>query len=177
MAPAGLARFHPFGIPQLIGAVRVSIAAAGSHSTVAIVRSYSVTFRTRACLFLMITALLLVTGALFALAGAWPVLLFCGLQTSLLACVWAELELHADDHELVSIDDDSIRFDAVHRRQLEHCRWQRHWARATWSEERERLCVRSHGREIEIAAGASRQDKLALYRHLGGLIGTARAVA
>jgi uncharacterized membrane protein len=165
-------------IPPLAGALQITIADAGRVGNIAIVRCYSLSFFARACIFVATCIALMAIGALFTVAaGAWPVLIFCMLQAAVLARIWTELELHADDHEYVSIDNDAVQVDALCRKRAQQCRFQRHWARAVWSDELERLCVRSHGREIEIAAGASKDDKLAVYRHLGRLLGTARASA
>src|SRR4051812_16023561 len=160
----------------LAGAMQVSIADAGTSANVAIVRCYSMTFPARACIFAVTCAVLVAIGASFTVAGAWPVLIFSILQASVLARVWADLELHADDYEFVNIGDDFVQVDAMCRKRAQQWRFQRHWARAVWSDDCERLCLRSHGREVEIAAGAAKDDKLALYRHLGRLLGTARAM-
>jgi uncharacterized membrane protein len=163
---------------SLAGAIQVSIADAGTSANVAIVRNYSLTFLARACIFAVTCAALVAIGASFAVAaGAWPVLIFSMLQAALLARVWAELELHADDYEFVNVGEDFVEVDAMCRKRARKWRFQRHWARAVWSADSERLCLRSHGREVEIAAGAAKDDKLALYRHLGRLLGTARAMA
>jgi uncharacterized membrane protein len=162
----------------LTGAMQVSIADAGTSANVVIVRRYSMTFAARACIFAVTCAVLVAIGASFTVvAGAWPVLIFSMLQAAVLARVWTELEWHADDYEFVNIGEDFVQVDAVCRKRAHQWRFQRHWARAVWSDDCERLCLRSHGREVEIAAGAAKDDKRAVYRHLGRLLGTARATA
>src|SRR3982074_2538439 len=92
-------------IAPLIGAIQVNIADAGPVANVAIVRCYSTTFHARACVFAVSCCVLIGIGALFTIAaGAWPVFIFSMLQAALLARIWSELELHADDREFVTID-------------------------------------------------------------------------
>lgn len=171
-------RFHSVELPQLIGAIRITTAPAGTRGHIEIVRCYSTTFLFRASAFGLSSIVLVSTGALFAVAaGAWPVLVFCMLQAAVLARAWAELELHADDREFVSIDDVCVHVDAVRRQKVRQCRLQRYWSRVTWAEDANRLCLRSHGREVEIAAGALKEDKRALYGYLRSMLGTAAARA
>lgn len=178
MASADISQVQRFEVPQLVGAIEITIGNSGRRGNIAIVRCYSTTFQMRAWLFATSAIALIAIGALFTVtAGAWPILLFCMLQALLLGHVWAELEMHADDREFVRVDDDSIQVDTVWRKCARQCRLQRYWARAVWAEDTQRLSLRSHGREVEIAAGARKEDKLALYEHLGRLIGTARAAS
>src|SRR3982751_1870364 len=98
----------------LIGAIQVSIADAGTSANVAIVRCYSLTFLARACIFALTCAALVAIGASFVVvSGAWPIMIFSMLQAAVLARVWAELELHADDYEFVNVGEDFVEVDAM----------------------------------------------------------------
>src|SRR3954462_8615382 len=103
-------------IAPLTGAIQVNIADAGRNANVAIVRCYSTSFRARACVFAASCLVLIGIGAFFTIAGAWPVFIFSMLQAALLARIWSELELHADDRDFVTIEDEAVEFEAVCRK-------------------------------------------------------------
>lgn len=111
-------------------------------------------------------------GAGFALAGAWLVLPFAGLEVAIVAAAFEVMRRHAGDYELIAVQGDDV---IVERRcgtaTVSH-RFQRYWARvvyegATRPWESPRVRIRSHGRSVEVGAFSTDAGRDRLARSLG----------
>lgn len=122
------------------------------------------------------TALALTIGTGFAMLGAWPVLPFAGLEIAVIGGVLWHLHRHADDCEVLMVDEDRVR---IIRREGGTERQQdfpRYWARARLSGAEQgwypsRLLIGSHGRFVEIGAAMGEEERRALYRRLKRAMG------
>ncbi|MDB5808666.1 MAG: rane protein [Betaproteobacteria bacterium] len=136
-----------------------------------IVRQYSSSAAQRASLCAVTSIAVLMVGALFLAAGAWPVLAFSVAAVGAVIHYWIEIERHRDDEEVVALKVQTVEI-AVRRRELrERYNFQRYWAKPVWSDDGKRLMIRSHGREVEIGVGLSKLDKLLVFRYLRKTLG------
>ena len=123
-----------------------------------------------AVLFAWMAAIALIIGIGFSLAGAWLVLPFAGLEMAVVATALYWLFRHADDHELIVINSDSVT--VIRRRGGREWRddFQRYWLKATLQRHRtwhpSRLVLGSHGRFVVIGAEISEEERRALEARL-----------
>ena len=141
---------------------------AGLHILIRPNRSLSP--RGMAQLFAWMAAVVLTIGVGFALMGAWLVLPFAGLEMAVVATALYWLFRHADDHELIVIDGDSVTV-IRHRGGREwRDNFQRYWVKATLERHRtwhpSRLVLGSHGRFVVIGADISEEERRALAARL-----------
>jgi uncharacterized membrane protein len=121
-------------------------------------------------LFAWMSAIVLIIGIGFSLAGAWLVLPFAGLELALVAVVLYQLFRHADDHELIVIDNDSVT--VIRRRGGREWRdnFQRYWVKATLERNvgwyPSRLVLGSHGRFVVIGIDVGEEERRALAARL-----------
>jgi len=126
--------------------------------------------RGMALLFAWMASVELIIGVGFALMGAWLVLPFAGLEMAVVATALYWLFRHADDHELIVIDGDSVT--VIRRRGGREWRdnFQRYWVKATLERHRtwhpSRLVLGSHGRFVVIGADISEEERRALAARL-----------
>ena len=116
-----------------------------------------------ACLSALLPATLLCL-----LLGAWPMLPFLGMELLVIVGAFVSLARHQNDYEELVLDADQIEHHRVDGRRRESQCFQRYWARlvvepATSRYRPERLWLRSHGQQVEIArtAGAATRARLA----------------
>ncbi len=125
------------------------------------------------------TALALVIGTGFAIVGAWLVLPFMGLEIAVIGAVLWYLHRHADDCEVLVVDEERVRIiqreGGTERRQD----FPRYWARARLARAGQgwypsRLLIGSHGRFVEVAAAMGEEERRALYWRLKRVMGEGR---
>ena len=116
-----------------------------------------------ACLSALLPATLLCL-----LLGAWPMLPFLGLELLVVVGAFVSLARHQYDYEELVLDAEQIEHHRLNGRHRESQRFQRYWVRlvvepAASRYRPDRLWLRSHGRQIEIArtAGAATRARLA----------------
>ncbi len=123
-----------------------------------------------AVLFIWMAGFSLTLGIGFLLAGAWLVLPFAGLEMTVVAVALYWLFRHADDQELVIIDNDKVT--VIRRRGGREWRneFQRYWVKVTLERRRSwypsRLRLGSHGRFIVVGADISEEERRALAARL-----------
>ena len=119
---------------------------------------------------LFVTSLAVVSfgiASLFAFQGLWVILPFVGFEIAFLAVVLYWSCLRASQREVISIDDDNIRIEVGRRyAQKSHC-LQSPWTSvrlypAVHNGSRGRLVMRSKGKEIEVGACLSEEDRKSL---------------
>ena len=106
-----------------------------------------------AAVFAALAGVVLLIGIGFAIAGAWLILPFAGLEIALLAAAYLAYARHAADYERIELDEGRVRVEVTEgraRRQVEFD------SKAT------RLCVEK-GRVVLRGAG----QELEIGRHLG----------
>lgn len=135
----------------------------------------SLTTRGMLALFGAFALLAVLIGAGFALAGAWLVAPFAGLEAAVVGMVLYLLYRHADDHECIDIDACRVRI--VQRRgDTERCHdFERYWARARLAQgagmRSSRLTVGSHGRFVEVGTALDEEARRQLAHRLRRLLG------
>jgi uncharacterized membrane protein len=111
----------------------------------------------------------------FAIAGAWPVLPFAGIEMAVLYAAFRYVDHHASDYEYLAIEGDRVRVEIRDGADVRRFDLNRYWARVVMSEAagRQRLAVRSHGRELEVGRHLTRGERERLRRELAQQLGTA----
>ena len=74
-------------------------------------RNCSITPAGLACVFAALAVAVLAIGVGFAVAGAWLILPFAGLEVVLLAAAFALQARHATDYELIALDGGRLRVE------------------------------------------------------------------
>ncbi len=102
----------------------------------------------------------------FALAGAWPVLPFAGIEVAALWAAIHHLRRHAGDHEKIVRDETRLVVERQFGSRHESFELNPYWARLRLETPpgggEERMFVGSHGREVEIGRGLDGSKKRAL---------------
>jgi len=130
-------------------------------------------------LMTVVSAMSLVTGMVFLLAGAWPVFGFCGLDVLLLYWAFRVNYRQGKAYEQVTVTPSELKV-----RQVSHRGRMREWTLNTlWVRlERvvhaefgiERLFLISHGRRLAIAACLGPQEKASFALALSAALGEAK---
>jgi uncharacterized membrane protein len=116
-----------------------------------------------ACLSALLPATLLCL-----LLGAWPLLPFLGLELVVIVGAFVSLARHRHDYEELVLDAERVELHRRDGRRCESQRFARYWVRlvvepAMSRYRPDRLWLRSHGRQVELArgAGAATRERLA----------------
>ena len=152
------------------------IAADGSGFSVTVKRNCSISPR-RALLLLGATAAVsLAIGAGFALAGAWMILPFAGIEIAALAAAFYIFARHAGDYERISVREGRIVIEICDANATRVHEFSPGWARLAvrTAASDSRLFVRSHGQEVEIGRHLTAPARGVLARELGARLGGAR---
>ncbi|HEX6828152.1 MAG TPA: DUF2244 domain-containing protein [Burkholderiales bacterium] len=124
------------------------------------------------CLISLVVALIALG---FTLAGAWPVLVFSGLELVLLCVAFRCAGLHSGDFERVVVIGDKILVDARNGAREAHYEFNRYWAQVvvSWdvSGRACRVALRSHGREVEFGRHLTDEGRLEVARELRRRVG------
>lgn len=136
----------------------------------------SLSARGRTVLFVALAATAAALAAIFWLTGAWPVVAFFLLELATVGAVLCRVSRSADDCETITLDDDRLWVVARRANRETRHEFQRYWARACLTPQHggwrpSRLCLRSHGRELEIGTDLQETQRRALARVLGRLVG------
>lgn len=94
----------------------------------------------------------MLVGVGFALAGAWMVLPFAGLEIVAIAYAFYIIHLHSADFESITILDDDVIVEKNGYKTSSIAKFQRYWARVSvrkQSNGKEALFIGSHGKEVE----------------------------
>ena len=127
------------------------------------------------CVFLIITLLSLIFALGFVLIGAWPVLLFTGLELVALGACFCNIWKHAGDFERLTVDDGKVIIDTHEPGRDKHIELSGYWARIVLDYMSDggcrRLALRSHGREVEFGLHMSSEERLDLATQLKPRLG------
>ena len=126
-------------------------------------------------LFVGLSALALVIGVGFALAGAWVVLAFAVLEIVIVAMLCRWLYRHTDDCELVVIEPERVRVIKRRGNDVSQHEFERYWTqarvdRASVGASEQRLQIGSHGRFVSLADDVNEADRLLVARELRSLL-------
>lgn len=134
----------------------------------------SLTTKGMLALFGAFALLAAIIGTGFALAGAWLVVPFAGLEVAVAGMVLYLLYRHAGDYERIDIEGRHVR--VVQRRGKVETRhaFERYWAQARLvrgtSMRPSRLWIGSHGRFVEIGAALDEDARRQLAQRLRRLL-------
>lgn len=107
----------------------------------------------------------------FALAGAWLILPFAGLEITALFGVLYYVSLKTRVQEVIQFSDSEVRVQRGRRWPAHEWQCQRFWCRLhVWAPPhpwyRSQICLRCHGEQVELGQFLSDRDKQALIRNL-----------
>lgn len=127
------------------------------------------------CVFLAAALTTLIFSLGFALAGAWPVLPFAGMELLLLGLSLYHVWWHRNDFERLIIDDKKIIVESHAPGCDSHIEFNSYWARVVVDcmpdGYCQRLALRSHGREVEFGRHLSSSERLDVARQLKPRLG------
>jgi uncharacterized membrane protein len=102
----------------------------------------------------------------FAALGYWLILPFAGLEIGLLAWALEAMRKREGDYETLTIDGDRVLLEWREGKRRERREMNRHWVRVlcdcTPPGRNCHLCLRSHGREMEVGHYLSDEARLQL---------------
>jgi uncharacterized membrane protein len=113
-------------------------------------RNNSMSARGRRAFFWITVAVMLTIGGYCLILGAWPVVVFAGLDLALLYCAMSYLEVHADDYERVTLQAGTVSVEVREAGRITVEDFNRYWIRLAYDAATCRVKLRSHGREIEL---------------------------
>lgn len=137
----------------------------------------SLSLRGMIWLFLAYIGLMSVIALALLGTGAWMVLPFAGLEAVVIATIFYYLVYrHTDDHELVTIDGETLSIIKREGRSRSRNVLPRYWTKLKLERSSHhwypsRLLLRSYGRSVEIGAGIREQDRHALAEQLKTMLG------
>lgn len=130
-------------------------------------------------LFGAVTLIAAVFATGFALAGAWWVAPFAGLETAAVGAVLYLLHRHAGDGECIEIEGRRVRIVRTCGARRERHEFERYWTRARLAPgagwQPSRLTLGSHGRHVEVGAWLNEDERRRLAGRLIQLLGPAAA--
>ena len=101
-----------------------------------------------AAVFAALAGVVLVIGIGFAIAGAWLILPFAGLEIALLGAAYLAYARHAADYERIELDAGRVRVEVAEGRAIRQIEFPSQGTRLCV--EKERLLLRGAGEELEI---------------------------
>lgn len=114
-----------------------------------------------------------VIAAGFAMAGAWPIIPFAGVEIAALATAVCMILRRAGDFERLAFSGDRILVEVRERGFAQHYEFHRSWARLVTGETAS-VALRSHGRTVEIGRYCGAEGRRALVLELRGRLGGCR---
>jgi len=111
-----------------------------------------------------------VVATVFALAGAWLIIPFAGLEIVALAAAVVMILRRAGDFERLEVRGDHVLFEVRERGEARRFEFHRSWARVVQGEAG-MIALRSHGREVAIGRFCGAESRLALARELNSRLG------
>lgn len=120
--------------------------------------------------FASLAAFSVLIAAGFAMAGAWLILPFAGIELAALALAVRCVMRRARDYEKVAIAGDEVTLDVCEDSARSTFRFNRPWAQLVEREARSGfgLALRSHGREVAVGRYLGEDQRRALARELRG---------
>lgn len=124
--------------------------------------------------FAVIAGFALMVASGFLLAGVWMVMPFAGIELLALAAAFGYLNGGAEDYESIALNGDKLVLEMRNRKQVERIEFNRYWVRVMLRVApggMRRLCLCSHGREVEFGRYLNDQQCLALAHELKRMTG------
>ena len=112
----------------------------------------------------------------FALAGAWMVFPFAGLELLALAGAFYYTNCHAKDYESIAVEGDLLVIEQQHYKKSNRVVFNRYWVQVLLQKnagDEPRLWLRSHGKQIEVGRYLSEEQRMALAQQLKRRTGAA----
>lgn len=122
-----------------------------------------------ATVVIVLACLSLTVALAFALAGAWLVFPFAGLEIAAVAYAFYVNHCHAEDYESITIEGDQLAIEKHYHRSTTRAVFHRYWARIFLRKDpggNQRLWLRSHGKEVEVGRFMNSEQCLALAQQL-----------
>lgn len=119
---------------------------------------------------LLIVSNVMIVAAGFALAGAWLVMPFAGIEIAALAVAFHLISLRDGDFERLTIADQAVCLEVSERGVVSKVEFNRAWAQLVRRTDRRRcrLSLRSHGMEVVIGRLMNDEQRLTWSLELEG---------
>ena len=131
----------------------------------------SANWRTNVKLMYLVTVIAIIVSTGFALAGAWLILPFAGIEVGALFALVYYVSRKCNRKEVIIVSEDSLKVERGYRRPEEQWICDRFWVRAVvggsshpWHPDR--IILRCRQREIEVGAFLNDKDKQRLVNEL-----------
>jgi uncharacterized membrane protein len=136
----------------------------------------SLSIRGAVWFFGSICSLSFTIAGLMALLGFWPILPFAGLEMVVLACALRASFKQLRNRETITVSDRDVLVESCKGTECIQVVFPRHWAQVKLrcSASRSypsRLVIESHGRQCEVGAFLTEEERRGLAQRLGRLIG------
>jgi uncharacterized membrane protein len=135
--------------------------------------SLTATGKVKVVLLLTVIPVCIAVG--FSLLGAWWVLPFVGLEIFALGFAFYHVNRHAEDYESISIDGDNLVIECCSKKQISQFVLNPYWAKVVRHKMPNgelRLCLMSHGKEIEVGRYLTQKQRISLAKQLQARVGT-----
>ncbi|HXF18605.1 MAG TPA: DUF2244 domain-containing protein [Burkholderiales bacterium] len=121
-------------------------------------------------LFGSIAAVMLVIALGFAMAGAWPIFLFSGLELTLVYLAIRHMSKHAQDYESISVHDDKLVV-VIKSKDMQRCvEFNPYWVQvvggASHGVRDGALILRSHGKDVAFGVHLTGEQRVELAHRL-----------
>jgi uncharacterized membrane protein len=136
----------------------------------------SLTVRGAFAFFGMVFVPTFLIAGVSALQGFWPVLPFAGLEMAVLAWALKATFDRRRETETITVSDDAVRIESVHRRRRREIVFSRHWTQVKLRRpvsrlHPSRLTIESKGRELEVGRFLTEEERHGLAIRLQRLVG------
>lgn len=127
------------------------------------------------CAYSIIVLISLCFSCIFVFIGAWPVLLFAGIELSALGYCFYHVLCHAGDYEQLTIDDDKVIVKIHEQGQDQRVELSGYWTRMVLECMPDGYCrwlaLRSSGREVEFGRHLTSEQRLQVANQLRPMLG------
>ena len=133
-------------------------------------RNNSLSLNGRILVFGSLAAVMLLFSVGFALAGAWPIMGFAGLELALVYLAFRHIDQQATDYEALVLQEDKL-IVRIRRKRVDRCvEFNPYWVQvlggASRGEKDGALILRSHGKEIAFGRHLTGAQRAALAQRL-----------
>lgn len=127
------------------------------------------------CFLALMSVTSLGIGMAFAWQGLWMVLPFAGLEMIFLAVAFHCVRKSGSCREVVSVGTESVRIEVGHHSPEYVCEFKRPWTQVLLLAPKikgypSKLLLRSGGKQVEVGACLSDEERLTLHDHLVRLV-------
>ena len=133
-------------------------------------RNNSISSGGRSLVLGSLAAVLLAISLGFALNGAWLIFPFAGLDILVVFLAFRYVEQRAGDYECIAFQGENVVIDTRREGKTERFEFNRYWVQVTLveanGEERGRLLLRSHGKEVTFGVHLTSEQRAVMARRL-----------